>query len=352
MSVKFPLIALLLAAILLITFTQRAVITTRHPLPAPDSHSTEAPRANSPEMKSAAQAFTRLAAQTTPNREAKAEATSEFARLVEKLSEPGGYFDTDNLISNETSYLHVMGKLRQLKVEGGAYIGVGPDQNFSYVAQIRPRIAFMIDIRRDNLLQHLFFKALFEQARSRLEYLCLLFGKPIPANLKEWDQRGIQQLVDYLEKTPAKRELFEATAKAVRARVSGYGLPLKPEELETISRIHSSFFTAGLELRFTSHGRSPRSYYPTYRDLLLEKDLTGKQANYLVSEDDFRFVKTLEEQNRIIPVVGNLAGNHALAAIGQLLTERGEKVSAFYTSNVEYYLMHDDSFDRFAQNVK
>src|SRR5690606_36464432 len=56
---------------------------------------------------------------------------STFARLIAELSEPGGYFDTDNLISNEASYLHVAQDLRELRGRGGAYIGVGPDQNFS-----------------------------------------------------------------------------------------------------------------------------------------------------------------------------------------------------------------------------
>ena len=78
-----------------------------------------------------------------------------------QLSERGGYFDTDNLISNEKSYLHVIPALRDGGVTGGAYIGVGPDQNFSYIAQVRPAIAFIVDIRRDNLLLHLLFKALF-----------------------------------------------------------------------------------------------------------------------------------------------------------------------------------------------
>ena len=77
-----------------------------------------------------------------------------FAALSARLSEPGGYFDSDNLISNETSYLHVIAKLREIGVSGGVYIGVGPDQSFSYIAKIRPKIAIMIDIRRDNLLQH------------------------------------------------------------------------------------------------------------------------------------------------------------------------------------------------------
>jgi hypothetical protein len=96
-------------------------------------------------------------------------ADTTFAALVERLSESGGYFDTDNLISNESSYLHVMGALREVDVRGGAYIGVGPDQNFSYIARVRPSIAFIIGIRRDNLLEHLFF------GRDRVDLLTVFF---------------------------------------------------------------------------------------------------------------------------------------------------------------------------------
>ena len=107
-------------------------------------------------------------------------------------------------------------------------------------------------------------------------------------------------------------------------------------------------------MKFTSKGRPSRYYYPNYRDLMLEKDLTGKQTNYLVSEGDFQFLKSLEERNLVIPVVGNLAGDHALKSIGQYLKDHGERVSAFYTSNVEFYLMRGsggEDFDKFAGNV-
>lgn len=274
---------------------------------------------------------------------------AEFAQLIERISEPNGYFDTDNLISNESSYLHVMGKLRKLNVTGGAYIGVGPDQNFSYLAQVRPQIAFIIDIRRDNQLQHLFFKSLFALAHTRVEYLCLLFGKPVPADSVKWN---IAQVVDYLDKTPADRKRFDTTRSNVAAKLKTYGLKLDDKDIATIHRIHEAFFSAGLDLKFTSHYRSPRSYYPNYRDLMLEKDLTGKQANYLVSEDDFQSLKSLQDRNLVIPVVGNFAGDKAFLEVSKILKERGEKVTAFYTSNVEYYLMGDSSFDRYAENIK
>src|SRR5262245_24158580 len=80
-------------------------------------------------------------------RQATAKAASTFASLVARLSEPGGDFGGDNLISNEQSYLHVMNTLEQTRVTGGAYLGVGPDQNFSYIGQIKPAVAFLIDIR-------------------------------------------------------------------------------------------------------------------------------------------------------------------------------------------------------------
>jgi hypothetical protein len=277
-----------------------------------------------------------------------------FAQIVENFSEPNGYFDSDNLISNEASYLHVMGKMRQMKVAGGAYIGVGPDQNFSYIAQIRPSVVFITDIRRDNLLQHLFFKSLFSLASNRLEYLCLLFGRPLPPDLKSWDSRSLQEIVAYLDKTPPKRELFEKTKAGVLSKAQSFGVKLDSAELEAINRIHTAFFDAGPDLKFTSRGRPPRWYYPSYRDLLFEKDLTGKHCNYLASEDDFRFLRSLQERNLIIPIVANLAGDHALKSIARYLNERGERVSALYTSNVEFYLMRgfgDDDFKRFADNV-
>jgi hypothetical protein len=277
-----------------------------------------------------------------------------FAQVVEKFSEPNGYFDSDNLISNEASYLHVMGKMRQMKVTGGAYIGVGPDQNFSYIAQIRPSIVFITDIRRDNLLQHLFFKSLFALSSNRLEYLCLLFGRPLPPDLKSWDLRSIQDIIGYLDKTPSNRELFEKTKAEVQSKAQGFGVKLDPAELDTINRIHTAFFDAGPDLKFTSRGRPPRWYYPSYRDLLFEKDLTSKHCNYLASEDDFQFLRSLQERNLIIPVVANLAGDHTFKTLARYLKERNERVSALYTSNVEFYLMRgfsDDEFKRFAENV-
>ncbi|HEX5830170.1 MAG TPA: hypothetical protein VFY16_04255 [Gemmatimonadaceae bacterium] len=278
-------------------------------------------------------------------------ADTSFGGVISRLSEPGGYFDTDNLISNEASYLHAVSTLRQLGVRGGAFLGVGPDQNFSYVAAIRPSVAFMVDLRRDNLLEHLLFKAIFTRARNRAEYLALLFGRPVPEPLDAWDERPVEEIIEYLDAAPSLPDTAATARRLVLETVRGFGVPLAPADLATIDRFHASFIAAGLDLRFTSINRPARPYYPTYRQLLIERDREGRQASYLANEADWRFVRELQRRDRVIPVVGDLAGEHALPEIGRWLHERGERVSAFYTSNVEYYLMQDGSFERFVQNV-
>jgi hypothetical protein len=268
-----------------------------------------------------------------------------FAELSARLSEPGGYFPSDNLVSNETSYLHVLGKLDRLGLSGGAYVGVGPDQNFSYIAALRPEVVFIIDIRRDNLLHHLLFKALFENARNRAEYLSLLTGRPFPDG-GDWESVGIDEIVEYIDRTPADTDKFEGVVQKVRASVERYGFDLSQQDFYTIRDIHAQFHHRSLDIRYSY---APR--YPTYRQLLLETDLDGGQRNYLSSEESFRFLKDLHRRNRIIPVVGDLAGPHALRAIGQEIAARDLVIRALYVSNVEQYLMRDSGFRNFAATV-
>ena len=280
-----------------------------------------------------------------------AQAPGSFAGQVAALSEPGGYFDTDNLISNERSYLQVIPELQRAGVRGGAYIGVGPDQNFSYIAHIRPAMAFIVDIRRDNLLLHLLFKAIFAEARTRVEYLALLLGRPVPRPLDGWREAGIGRIVAYIDGVPVDRQSVDALRLRLNGLVTRFDVALSPEDLATIDRFHRRFIEAGLGLRFQSTGRPPQSHYPDYRELLLETDSSGRQSNYLASEESFQFVKSLHARDGIVPVVGDLSGPKALAAVARLLNGRGERLSAFYTSNVEFYLERAGTYDRFVNNL-
>jgi hypothetical protein len=274
-----------------------------------------------------------------------------FAALVARLSEPPGYFDTDNLISNERSYLQVVPALREAGLNGGAYVGVGPDQNFSYIAQVRPAIAFIIDIRRDNLLLHLLFKALFQLSTTRASYLSLLVGRPVPNDTDEWTQAGIDRLVAHAEGAPLPPPAIAALRARVDATIAAFGVPLSAEDVATIGRFHRTFVERGVSLRFESTGRPARAYYPTYRELLLETDRGGRRWSFLASEGDFQFVRSLQRRDLVIPVTGDLAGPSALARIGGLMRERGERLSAIYASNVEFYISRGSGFDRFIGNL-
>lgn len=274
-----------------------------------------------------------------------------FARTVAEISEPGGFFWSDNLVSNETSYLHIIGKLEELRVRGGAYLGVGPEQNFSYLARIHPAVAFIVDIRRDNQLLHLLFKAVFERADTRLEYLCLLYSRPCPADAERWRDRPLAELVDYIDRAVVDSLAAAQTENGLLDRVTGYGVPTSEEDLATLRRLHGEFVGQGLDLQFSAYGRRAVANFPRVRQLYLATDLRGVPASFLTDHQSYTVVRDLERANKVIPVVGDLGGNHAIKAIGRWLTIHHERLALFYLSNVEFYLMRSQTFDRFAENV-
>src|SRR5215471_12244659 len=102
---------------------------------------------------------------------------SEFWQMVTDFSEPGGFFRSDNFLSNESSFQEVIPRLSKAVSQGGVYLGVGPEQNFTYIVALRPKIAFIFDIRRQNMLEHLLYKALMEMSTDRAQFLSLLFGR-------------------------------------------------------------------------------------------------------------------------------------------------------------------------------
>lgn len=275
-----------------------------------------------------------------------------FARLVRELSEPGGFFDTDNLISNERSVLHALDDLDAVDAHGGAFLGVGPDQGFSYIAHTRSTLAVMLDVRRDNLRQHLFFKALFGIARNRAEYLALWLGHDVPADVERWAGADTERLLAWLDAAPATAASRDAAAARVRAALEALPVALDSTDRAVIARIHATFLRDGLALRFTTFGRPPRPFYPTLRDLVLETDRRGRRRSYLADEASFQYVKELQRRHRIIPVVGDLAGPHAMRAVARELATRDIVVRVLYVSNAEDYVLRDGGFGRYVDNVR
>src|SRR3954465_3044809 len=102
----------------------------------------------------------------------------EFWQLATDVSEPGGFFRSDNFLSNEMGFLFPIAELKRTTKPGGVYLGVGPEQNFTYIAALQPKMAVLFDIRRQMMVHHLMYKALFELSADRAEFLSKLFSRP------------------------------------------------------------------------------------------------------------------------------------------------------------------------------
>lgn len=276
---------------------------------------------------------------------------SEFSRLIREVSEEGGYFFSDNLISNETPYLTIVEKLRQLAAPGGAYIGVGPEQNFTYIARLRPQIAFIVDIRRQAMIQHLMYKALFHISPNRLQFLSRWLSKPLLKDAPSPDD-PINTMLAYFGRTAGDDQVYGANLAAIRKAIQeDFQFPLSPRDQASLEYVYKSFRERGLDTAFTLNGWSDGEF-PTLSEVILQPGENGKPGNFLANREDYEFVRGLHLKNLIIPVVGDFGGNKALTAIGDYLRRNRVTVTGFYTSNVEQYLFEDGSFAAFANNVR
>ncbi|MEK6303630.1 MAG: hypothetical protein AABO41_23240 [Acidobacteriota bacterium] len=276
---------------------------------------------------------------------------AEFSRLSRELSEEGGYFRSDNFTSNETAYLTVVDKLRQLGATGGAYVGVGPEQNFTYIAKLRPRIAFIVDIRRQAIIQHLMYKAIFHLSQNRLQFLARLLSKPLTKEAPSPDA-PIGETLAYLSKISSDDQTFTANLAAIRKLIQeDFQFPLSERDQASLDYVYKSFHSEGLDIAFRIEG-SFGGYFPSLKDLILQPDQQGRLGNFLATAEDYEFVRGMHRKNLIIPVVGDFGGKKALAAVGDYLRKAGFTVTAFYTSNVEQYLFDANLFAPFANNVR
>src|SRR5262245_2374391 len=281
----------------------------------------------------------------------------EFWRLSQELSEPNGYFQSDNLVSNEIYFPFIIRDLLARTKPGGVYLGVGPDQNFNYIVATKPKMVFINDIRRGNLHMQLMYKALFELSADRAEFLSRLFTKPTPATVNAKLTAGELSESFWLADTNIENDnaLYKKNLQAIVDHLTKtHKLPLAREDLDGIAYIYGQFYYHGPKITYSSSSSSNPSAItsmPSYGDLIMATDAEGVFRGYLASEETFRIMKELEHRNLVIPVVGDFAGPKALRAIGSWVREHGSTITAFYLSNVEQYLQRGGVWFTFCANV-
>jgi hypothetical protein len=279
----------------------------------------------------------------------------EFWKIVEDFSEPNGYFRSDNLLSNESGLQDVIPKLKERIQPGGVYIGVGPEQNFTYILAFEPRISFVVDIRRLNMLEHLLYKALFELSVDRADFVSRLFSRPRPQGLPSLSASA-QALFRAYDAVMPDNVYFESNLDAVNQHLSEtHGFRLSDDDLLQIRYILTNFYQEGPELSYSFLG----SYYqgtlgmPKYRELMTATDGNGHNWGFLATEEQFNRMQELQRKNLVIPLVGDFAGPKTVRAVGRYMADHHAQLSAFYTSNVEMYLFQQgDDWKRFYDNVR
>ena len=296
---------------------------------------------------------------------------SEFYALIQEVSESDGGFHSENFTSNESSYLHPISILRKTKLRGEIYLGVGPEQNFTYIGEIKPRIAFILDIRRQNMLLHFLYKALFDLSTTRLDFLAKLLSKPTYTELPfyrrlfvtrpSWysseTEPSILELLEYFDNVNPDKSRFDQNCQEIKKLVKAYGLTSE-DDIQKIEYIYHTFFRRQLNIKYdiSSHDKTSRFPYPSLRDLLVSTTIEDEMASFLSRDETYEYVKAMHRKNLIIPVVGDFSGDKAIRRVSDYVRSHGASISVFYTSNVEMYLslnnyQQSDKFDQYLKNV-
>jgi hypothetical protein len=282
----------------------------------------------------------------------------ELWQIVTSLSEPAGSYPSENLVSNEIDFQAIFPTLLDRHPPGGVYLGVGPEQNFTYIANLRPSVALIIDIRRGNRDLHLMYRALFELAPDRADFVSLLFSIPRPSGLTTASSAAdIFAAFARMKRSEADYRANLDRVKALLTRTRGW--PLSGDDLRGIESVYESFYAYGITISYDSgQGAGTPNLAALlkppsggYASLMRATDARGEPRSYLSSEDRFRIVRDLQMKNLIVPLVGDFAGPKTLRALGDWLRARRAAVSTFYVSNVEDYLRSSGRLPAFCLNV-
>ncbi len=272
---------------------------------------------------------------------------SELARLFRELSEPDRYFFSDNYISNETSYLQVADGLR----------GTPPGRRIH-----RSRARTELHLHRAARAQARVHRRHPSRQRSRAARCTNRSSrKPTPAR----DSSRLLLAARRAEAEPGHRAPTSTKCSpSSRNRRPTPKLYRRNPRGALVSRIERDFqIPLSSKDRADARGDPPRLLrqaarsslraarkelpgLPELRELLGAKNPRGRTARIFGEPTGVsRRCGISSAQNRVIPVVGDFAGDHALQASARSFASRDLPVSAFYVSNVEQYVMEPDEVE-------
>jgi len=272
----------------------------------------------------------------------------EFWRMISEFSEPGGTYPYENFVSNEKKLQTVIPALKKTSKPGGVFLGVGPEQNFTYAVALQSRMAFVIDIRRQNMIELLMYKALFELSPNRADFVSRLFSRKRPAGISE--KATPEALFMAFESVQPDASFETENLKAIKDSMAMHGFQLTPDDLLKIDYVYQVFYRGGPSINYEFASASPLTNSVSYANNMTATDTTGHNWAYLATEENYQYIREMQRKNMIVPLVGDFAGPAVLRNIGRYLRDHNANVSEFYISNVESYL-DDRKMQDFYANV-
>jgi hypothetical protein len=262
---------------------------------------------------------------------------AEFWRMVTEFSEAGGDYQFQNFVSNEISYQEVLPELSRLAKPGGVYLGVASEQNFTYIDVVRPKVAFIFDLRRQNTLQLLMYKALFEMADNRADFVSLLFSRKRPAGLDA--NSSAAALFQAIADAKPDPQLYAATLQGIKDRlIRQHRFALSADDQQKLEYVFNVFYRGGPRMDYGFASTAPNPFVPSYHMLAVTNDGRGKNWVYLEREESYRRIREMQQKNLIVPLVGDFTGGKAIRTVAQYVKDKGSTISVFYISNVEDYI--------------
>ena len=299
-------------------------------------------------LSASAPAVARRAAAELPARLSDA----EFWKMITDFSEPGGSFRSDNLLSNEIWFQYIVPDLVSYLKPGGVYLGVGPEQNFTYIAALKPKMVIIFDVRRGNLHTQLMYKALFELSPTRADFVSLLFSRERPESLTA--ESSVGQIFNTVMSASTSPERYQQNLKRLVEHLSKTrNLPLPADDVAGIDYVYGNFHYFGPAINYNSSsgGGGGRGAMTTYASLMTATDGAGVSRSFLANETLYGVLRDLHLRNLVVPIVGDFAGPKAIRSVGKYLRSAGATVTAFYLSNVEQYLGQNSVWQYFCNNV-
>ena len=197
----------------------------------------------------------------------------EFWTLVTESSEPDGYFrnrEPDEPHLERALFQYVIPELVEPDDGRAASIWAsGPEQNFTYMAAVRPRLAIIFDIRRGNLDLQLMYKALFELSRDRAEFVVAAVLQAAARRRSARESSAADDLRARSRAVPASEAALQGdAARRFAAHLTEtHALPLPADDLRGHRlRAIERFYWSGFAVRPS----------PTYADLMTATDAQGR----------------------------------------------------------------------------